>query len=92
MAKAINYSPLKENQMKKRIFTLFLIVVAALTAIPCSAGYFLTPCGIGGMCLDREAFESEEEFQDYLQDLNEIYCGNRNGSVFYMKDMEPIHP
>lgn len=78
--------------MKKRIFTPILIAIAAMAAIPCSAGYFLTPCGQGGMCLDREAFESEEDFQSYLQDLNEAYCGNRNGTVFYFQDMQPTIP
>lgn len=38
---------------------------------------FKTTCGYVGHTVNQEYFESKQEYQEYVNSLNEIYCGEK---------------
>lgn len=59
--------------MKKR-FTIFALSLCVGIGLYASVE-FATTCGYVGHTVNADYFESEEEYQEYIKSLNEIYCG-----------------
>lgn len=63
---------------------LFLMSAFALMAVAANAADHVgtvlhTSCGRDVMTVAPEFFSKSEEFVDYIEDLNETYCGERKG-------------
>lgn len=64
---------------------LFLMSAFALMAVAANAADHVgtvlhTSCGRDVMTVAPEFFSKSEEFVDYIEDLNETYCGERKGA------------
>lgn len=59
--------------MKKR-FTIFALSLCVGIGLYASAE-FKTHCGYVGTTVAPEYFKSVDEYAKYIQELNEIYCG-----------------
>ena len=64
---------------------LFLMSAFALRAVAANAADHVgtvlhTSCGRDVMTVAPEFFSKSEEFVDYIEDLNETYCGERKGA------------
>ena len=64
---------------------LFLMSALALMAVAANAADHVgtvlhTSCGRDVMTVAPEFFSKSEEFVDYIEDLNETYCGERKGA------------
>ena len=64
---------------------LFLMSAFALMAVAANAADHVgtvlhTSCGRDVMTVAPEFFSKSEEFVDYIDDLNETYCGERKGA------------
>ena len=64
---------------------LFLMSAFALMAVAAHAADHVgtvlhTSCGRDVMTVAPEFFSKSEEFVDYIEDLNETYCGERKGA------------
>ena len=59
---------------------IFLMSAFALMAVANAAGTIVnTSCGKQVMTCSIYEFETSFDFVDYLDDLNETYCGTRGG-------------
>ena len=64
---------------------LFLMSAFALMAVAANAADHVgtvlhTSCGRDVMTVAPEFFSKSEEFVDYIEDLDETYCGERKGA------------
>ena len=64
---------------------LFLMSAFALMAVAANAADHVgtvlhTSCGRDVMTVAPEFFSKSEEFVNYIEDLNETYCGERKGA------------
>ena len=64
---------------------LFLMSAFALMAVAANGADHVgtvlhTSCGRDVMTVAPEFFSKSEEFVDYIEDLNETYCGERKGA------------
>ena len=64
---------------------LFLMSAFALMGVAANAADHVgtvlhTSCGRDVMTVAPEFFSKSEEFVDYIEDLNETYCGERKGA------------
>lgn len=57
-----------------RKFLVALLCIAVGVCVYASAE-FKTSCGYVGITVAPEYFESVDEYTKYIQELNEIYCG-----------------
>ena len=67
--------------MKKIILmSAFALIVVAANAAEHVGSVVTTSCGKQVMTVAPEFFSEANEFVDYLEDLNETYCGERKGA------------
>lgn len=64
--------------MKKILLALFCIAIGISVY---ASVEFKTTCGYIGHTVGREAFTSDEEFEAYVDELNEIFCGEEGDAV-----------
>lgn len=58
--------------MKKILLALFCIAIGISVY---ASVEFKTTCGYIGHTVNEKYFESQQEYQEYINSLNEIYCG-----------------
>ena len=67
--------------MKKIILmSAFALIVVAANAAEHVGSVVTTSCGKQVMTVAPEYFSKPSDFVDYLEDLNETYCGERKGA------------
>ncbi len=63
--------------MKRKIFCILAVVGIFFSTEVFAGLYFKTWCGVEGMTVGPECFKNGYDFNEYLQELNEGYCGGR---------------
>lgn len=58
--------------MKKLLFAVGLLSLSGASSY--ASQIHTTPCGKEVMTVDRDFFETEKEYQEFIQELNEINC------------------
>ncbi|MDE5876905.1 MAG: hypothetical protein K2H47_05345 [Muribaculaceae bacterium] len=75
--------------MKKKFILLGCCIIAALG---CSAGgYIITSCGVSVPTVGPETF-TPDDWEAYLNEVNQHYCPGSTGVAIYLKSQEPICP
>ena len=63
----------------KKLFLMSAFMLLAVAANASTGTVVSTSCGKQVMTVGPEYFDRTDDFVDYLQDLNEAYCGSRFG-------------
>lgn len=71
---------------RKLLGVLAALVLSAGVSVSVYAwAKITTSCGKEVVTVERNAFESKREWKEYMADINEAYCGTRNGIIEYEK-------
>ena len=71
--------------MKRKFFCVLAVVGIFFSTEVFAGVYFKTWCGVEGMTVGPECFENWRDFNEYLQELNEGYCGAK-GAIWWESD------
>lgn len=63
----------------KKLFLMSAFMLLAVAANASTGTVVSTSCGKQVMTVGPEYFDRTDDFVDYLEDLNEVYCGERGG-------------
>ena len=63
----------------KKLFLMSAFALRGGAASASTGAVVATSCGKQVMTVGPEDFDRTDDFVDYLQDLNEAYCGSRFG-------------
>lgn len=64
----------------KKLFLMSAFALMGVAANASTGTVVTTSCGKQIMTVAPEFFSKSEEFVDYIEDLNETYCGERKGA------------
>lgn len=70
---------LNSKIMKKLLFVALL----ALGSINANAVRFQTTCGYVGTTVSPDFLETQQEFLDYMVELNETFCGVSEPAIYW---------